>query len=177
MAIDSETTDALPPTIRPNDRVLEVKIDGVRVKQTALIGDERGVILEVADVRDEYWSEPIAYFYMGTCRPGKVKGWGWHANHTDRYTVLSGEMLLVLYDDRDESPTKGVVQEFYLSREGRNQIMIPAGIWHAHMNLGQDELMFLNSPTDVFHHENPDKRRLPLDTDQIPYTFRTGLGW
>jgi dTDP-4-dehydrorhamnose 3,5-epimerase len=177
MSIDPKSTDPLPPTLPPNERVMDVKIDGVKVKQTAVIGDTRGIILEVADSRDEFWSEPISYVYLGTCRPGKAKGWGYHQSHTDRYTVIDGEMLLVLFDDRDDSPTKGVVQEFYLTREGRNQVMIPPGVWHAHQNLGQGDLVFLNSPTDVFHHENPDKLRLPLDTDQIPYTFRTELGW
>lgn len=141
-----------------------------------MIGDERGVLLEIVDTRDPYWDQPIVYSYMVTCRPGKGKGWGWHSRHDDRYAVLSGEMILALYDDREGSPTHGVVQEFYLSREGRNRVTIPKGVWHAHVNPGLTELLFVNFPTEHFQHGDPDKRTLPLDTDRIPYRFKTGLG-
>ncbi len=176
MPIEPSETTPLAPTVLPNDRVEIVKIDGVVLNQTAVVGDERGIILEVIDTRSTYWSAPVPYVYMGTCRPGKAKGWGLHERHTDRYTILSGEMLLVLFDDRTDSPSHGVVQEFYLTMEGRNQVTIPIGVWHAHMNLGQDDVMFLNAPTEPFDHANPDKRTLPLDTDKIPYSFFTGLG-
>jgi dTDP-4-dehydrorhamnose 3,5-epimerase len=141
-----------------------------------VIGDERGIILELVDARTDYWHDPIPYMYLGTCRPGKAKGWGMHDDHIDRYMIISGEMLLVLFDDRPDSLTTGVVQEFYLTMEGRNQITIPTGVWHAHMNLGTADLVFLNAPTEPFDHANPDKHTLPLDTDKIPYTFFTGLG-
>jgi dTDP-4-dehydrorhamnose 3,5-epimerase len=175
--IDPSVTQRQAPCDVPTRRVAEVLIDGVVMRRADVIGDDRGVIIEVLNTADPYWDAGVPYLYMGTCRPGKAKGWGIHDEHTDRYVVVSGEMLLVLYDDRDGSPTKGVVQESYLTREGYHQITIPAGVWHAHMNLGTDELVFLNGPTKPFRHASPDKRRLPLDNDFIPYTFRTGLGW
>jgi len=32
--------------------------------------------------------------------------------------------------------------------------------------------MMVNMPTRQYNHENPDKYRLPLDTDLIPYDFK-----
>lgn len=179
MAIDIGDSDRLPPTVRPNERVSRVDIDGVVLNPTAVLGDDRGVILELIDLRQDYWKDGVPYVYMGTCRPGRAKGWGRHERHTDRYMVLAGEMLLVLYDDRDDSPTRGVVQEFYLTRDGLNQLCIPPGIWHAHVNIGQGDLVFANAPSEPFEHSEPDKWRLPLDTDQIPYSFAKMqlLGW
>lgn len=179
MAIDTDNAEHVPSTVRPNERVRKVEIDGVVLNQTAVIGDDRGVILELVDLRQEYWSAGAPYVYMGTCRPSRAKGWGMHKLHTDRYMVLSGEMLLVLYDDRDDSPTRGIVQEFYLTRDGLNQLSIPPGVWHAHLNPGQTDLVFANAPTKPFEHGDPDKWRLPLDTDQIPYSFAKTqiLGW
>lgn len=175
------TPDAehVPPTTRPNDRVQRVEIDGVTLNRTAVIGDDRGVILELIDVRQDYWKDGVPYVYMGTCRPGRAKGWGMHKEHMDRYMVLSGEMLLVLFDGREESPTAGVVQEFFLTRDGLNQLCIPAGVWHAHLNVGQGDLVFANAPTVPFQHDNPDKWRLPLENDYIPYSFAKTqlLGW
>lgn len=176
MPIDKNLSEQLPAVLPPADQIAIVKIDGVRLRRKVLLGDERGVILEMMDTRDPYWDQPLVYAYMGTCRPRKAKGWGYHVSHEDRYAIISGEMILALYDDRDDSPTKGVVQEFYLSREGQNQITIPRGIWHAHMNPGDSDLIFVNFPTEHFAHNDPDKRTLPLDTDKIPYKFKTELG-
>ena len=176
MAIDPDATTPLPAVLRPNEEVAAVRIDGVRLHQQAIRGDERGVLLELVDTRTDFWDQPVPYMYFVTCRPGKAKGWGVHARHQDRYMILGGEMILALYDDRPDSPTRGVVQEFYLSREGINRITIPIGVWHAHMNPGTVDLIFTNAPTEPFNHANPDKRTLPLDTELIPYSFQTGLG-
>jgi dTDP-4-dehydrorhamnose 3,5-epimerase len=163
---------------RPNERIREVHIDGVVLNQTAIVGDDRGVILELIDLSQPYWSEGAPYVYMGSCRPKRAKGWGMHKLHIDRYMVLWGEMVLVLYDAREGSPTHGVVQEFFMSRDGLNQLTIPAGVWHAHYNPGESDLIFANAPTHPYQHDNPDKWRLPIDTDQVPYVFKAELlGW
>lgn len=179
MTSDTHGAERVPATIRPNQRAQRVDIEGVLLNQTAVIGDDRGVILELIDLRQDYWKDGVPYLYMGTCRPGRAKGWGMHEAHTDRYMVLAGEMLLVLFDDRDDSPTRGVVQEFYLTRDGLNQLCIPPGVWHAHLNVGQSDLIFANAPSEPFQHSGPDKWRLPLDTDKIPYSFAKTqiLGW
>ena len=178
MAIDTNSAEKLPGVDRPNVRTREVRIDGVVFNETAVIGDDRGVILELIDLRQEYWSAGAPYVYFGTTRPRRAKGWGMHKNHTDRYMMLAGEMLLVLFDDRDDSPTRGVVQEFYLTRDGLNQITIPPGIWHAHYNPGTTDLLFANAPSQPFQHDDPDKWRLDLDDPRIPYTWRVEqLGW
>jgi len=163
---------------RPNERIREVHIDGVVLNPTTTIGDDRGVILELIDLSQPYWSDGAPYVYMGTCRPHRAKGWGMHQTHTDRYMVLSGEMVLVLYDGREESATFGVVQEFFLTRDGLNQLTIPAGVWHAHLNPTDADLIFANAPTKPYNHADPDKWRLPIDNDMIPYKFKAELlGW
>jgi len=164
-------------SLPPEAQLSSVKIEGVKLKRAHVLGDDRGTIQELIDVRDEYWNQGFAYLYKGTCRPGKYKGWGVHDSHTDRYIVIDGEMLLVLFDERDESPTKGVVQEFYLTSTGICQIIIPAGVWHLHQNLGLKDLIFLNAPTEPYNHVNPDKRRLPVINDRIPYKLRPSIGW
>lgn len=165
------------PVDFPIEMLARVLISGVEIKNAHVLGDDRGQITELIDVQDKYWNSGFEYMYKGTCRPGKWKGWGVHDFHEDRYLVISGEMLLVLFDDRNDSLTKGVIQEFYLSDTGVNQIKIPAGVWHLHKNLGKDNLIFLNSPSAAYNHKNPDKRRLPVVNEYIPYRFRPEIGW
>ena len=35
----------------------------------------------------------------------------------------------------------------------------------------------VNYPTIQYDHSNPDKYRLPLDTDLIPFSFDGAKGW
>ena len=167
-----------PSSIRPNERIRKVNIEGVVLNPTAIVGDDRGIILELIDLDQPYWSEGAPYVYMGTCRSHRAKGWGMHKTHADRYMVLSGEMLLVLFDAREDSPSTGVVQEFFLTRDGLNQLTIPPGVWHAHYNPADYDLIFANAPTVAYNHDDPDKWRLPLYNDVIPYRFKVEqLGW
>lgn len=106
-----------------------------------------------------------------------VKGWGLHKKHEDRYFVLAGEMEIVFFDTRPGSPTVNQVSNFVLSEYNRGLLNIPAGIWHANRNLGEKDVICVNFPTQPYQHDDPDKYRLPLDTDQIPYKFENLSGW
>jgi dTDP-4-dehydrorhamnose 3,5-epimerase len=165
------------PSLIPSNQLAQVNIDGVLVQRAHVLGDDRGTIQELISLKEQYWNQGFVYLYKGTCRPGKFKGWGVHDSHTDRYIVIDGEMLLVLYDERENSQTKGVVQEFYLSPTGVFQVTIPAGVWHLHQNIGSRDLIFLNAPTEPYNHSRPDKRRLPVVNDRIPYKMRPDIGW
>ena len=77
----------------------------------------------------------------------------------------------MLYDARPESPTHGRVQEIYLSERNRALMVIPRGVFHAVQNVGTFDAAFVNLPTRPYSHADPDKFRLPHDTDQIPYRF------
>jgi len=102
------------PVDPPIEMLSKVLISDVEIKRAQVLGDDRGQITELIDVKDAYWNLGFKYLYKGTCRPGKSKGWGVHDSHEDRYLIISGEMLLVLFDDRSEIQTKGVIKEFYL---------------------------------------------------------------
>jgi dTDP-4-dehydrorhamnose 3,5-epimerase len=54
---------------------------------------------------------------------------------------------------------------------------IPADVWHANRNLGETDVVVVNFPTIPYEHTDPDKYRLPLDKDQIPYTWSDLPGW
>lgn len=150
---------------------------GVTFRDVPTHVDDRGSVVEMFDPRWGWHPDPLVFVYTFTIRPGKVKGWGLHKRHEDRYFLLQGEMEVVLYDERDDSPTRGLVAKVYLTELHRRLMNIPAGVWHADHNIGSRDAVVVNFPTIPYDHANPDKYRLPLDTDRIPYRFEPSRGW
>jgi dTDP-4-dehydrorhamnose 3,5-epimerase len=160
-----------PQTVTPEGgRVMEL-IDGVVTRQAITHPDERGTLCEVYDPAWGLSDEPLVYVYQVTIRPGQVKGFVLHKTYSDRLFFSFGTVKVVLYDDREGSPTRGMLNELHFSEHNRGNLVIPPGLWHAVKNVGTDDAIFVNCPTKPYNHEDPDKWALPSDSDQIPYRF------
>jgi dTDP-4-dehydrorhamnose 3,5-epimerase len=166
--VETVTSDGVPVATLP---------DGLSFKEVPTHVDDRGTVCEMFDSRWDWHQDPLVFTYLFTIRPGKAKGWGMHKRHEDRYFILSGEMEVVLYDERPDSPTHGLLSVVFLSEHNRRLMNIPAGVWHANRNVGQTDAMVVNFPTIPYDHTDPDKYRLPLDTDRIPYRWPDAQGW
>jgi dTDP-4-dehydrorhamnose 3,5-epimerase len=151
--------------------------EGVTFRHAPTHIDDRGSVCEVFDPRWQWHPDPLVFVYMFTLRPGKIKGWGLHKLHEDRYFVLVGEMQVMMYDVRPDSSTRNTISTVVLSEYDRRLMNIPAGIWYANRNIGNKDAVIVNFPTQPYNHADPDKYRLPLDTDQIPYKLENNLGW
>ncbi len=143
-------------------------IDGVKTRSTTNHLDHRGTVFEIFEGDLDFLETPIVYAYQFSVRPGLVKGWGQHEHKIDRYTIISGEVLVLLYDARPTSPTRGVLQKVYLSDRGMRQLIIPQSVWHLSLNLIDTEARLINFPTEAYNHEAPDRLLLPWDTTEIP---------
>jgi dTDP-4-dehydrorhamnose 3,5-epimerase len=152
------------------DRVRAL-ISGVVLRPAVTHVDDRGELCEVYDPRWQVSNDPLVYVYQAMVRPGMTKGWVVHERQDDRIFVSLGFLKIVLYDARPGSPTRGQVDELFLSERNRALLVIPRGVFHAVQNVGNVDAYFVNTPTRPFDHHQPDKRRLPLDTDQIPYSL------
>lgn len=130
--------------------------------------DHRGRVFEVYAGPSEFWEEPLVYCYTFTVRAGQTKGWGLHLEKEDRYTLIHGEVLTILFDARTDSPTHGVVQKVTLTEQGIRQLRIPTGVWHMNVNLSESESFLINHPTTVYRHAAPDRLLLSWDAPQIP---------
>lgn len=153
-------------------------IDGVQVRYPPTHADARGSLVEAFSSEWGWDDDPFCYVYSVTIRPGVTKGWALHKTHTDRYFILKGEMEVILYDVRPDSPTCGQVSRIVMSEHRRCLLRIPTFVWHADYNIGSQDVIMLNMPSRPYDHANPDKYRLPLDTDLIPYSFGPDAkGW
>ena len=164
-------------TVSADGKRVQRLTEGVSFHEVPTHVDQRGSVVELYDPRWNWHPDPLVFAHCFTVRPGYVKGWGLHATHEDRYFLLSGEMLLVLFDPRPASSTCGEVCEIVLSEYNRRILNIPRHVWHAEQNIGSRDAVVIDFPTAPYMHENPDKFRLPIGTPLIPYSFGDAKGW
>jgi dTDP-4-dehydrorhamnose 3,5-epimerase len=146
-------------------------IDGVRIRRAITHLDERGSLCEMYSPAWGFTEEPLVYVYQTTIRPGRTKGWVLHLEQDDRLFFSRGDVKVVLFDAREDSPTFERLTVHNFGEASRGLLRIPRGVYHAIQNVGLGDAYFVNMPTRAFRHEEPDKYRLPLDTDRIPYRF------
>jgi dTDP-4-dehydrorhamnose 3,5-epimerase len=156
-----------PPTVTTAGERLEALIDGVMIRRAVVQSDERGTVTEIFNPAWGFTDEPLVFVYEVTVHPGQKKGWVVHRRQDDRLFFDQGSAKVVLYDARPDSPTKGLVNELFAGAANRMLMRIPAGVVHAVVNVGADEVRFVNVPTQPYDHERPDKVRLP--DDAVPY--------
>ena len=164
-------------TIDEQRRSTAPLLDGMSFYDSIRHNDDRGSVTEIYDPRWGWHPDPLVFSYIFTIRPGIVKGWGLHKLHEDRYFVVRGEMELVTYDPRPESSTCGKICKVYLSAAQPRLVNVPRNVWHADHNIGVEDVIVVNFPTIQYDHSSPDKYRLPIDTDLIPYDFGPVRGW
>ena len=146
------------------------RIQGVRFKRLRVIPDERGRLMEVLRADDEEFQR-FGQVYVATGYPGVVKAWHLHRQQTDNLAVVSGMAKVVLYDARQGSPTRGIIDEFFMGVHNPALIQIPAGVYHGFKAFGPQEAVVLNLPTRTYDYANPDEERLPPDDPSIPYRW------
>ncbi len=163
------------PTVDADGRSAAPQIEGVVVRDAVTLLDERG---ELTEVYSEPWGvlpEPVLHVYQVIAAPGSIRAWIVHRKQSDRLFFSLGKLKLVLFDERAGSPTRGRLEELFLGERRRALVVIPPGVYHAVQNVGTTDALYINLPTRIFDHGAPDKFRLPLDSELIPYRFeRTG---
>ena len=145
-------------------------IAGVRVKNLKVIPDERGRLMEILRSDDELFQK-FGQLYMTTAHPGVVKGWHYHKKQVDNFAVLKGMIKLVLYDRREDSPTRGEVNEFFLGEHNPQLVQIPALVLHGFKGVGTEQAIVLNVPTEVYHYQEPDEFRVDPFSGEVPYDW------
>lgn len=146
------------------------EIDGVWVKDLAVIPDERGRLMEILRSDDEGF-ERFGQVYVSTTYPGVVKAWHLHKTQADNFCCVKGMVKLVLYDSREGSPTNGTLAEYFIGEHNTKLIRVPAGVYHGWKCVSEEESVVLNVPTEPYNREAPDEYRAEWNTPEIPYSW------
>ncbi len=145
-------------------------IDGVTIKELRAIPDERGRLMEILRSDDKGFIK-FGQVYMTTAYPGVVKGWHYHKIQTDNMAVILGMMKLVLFDDREASPSRGEVTEIFFGEHRPLLVTIPPLVYHGFKCISEKEALVINVPTEVYNRANPDEYRVAPHDNKIPYSW------
>ena len=143
-------------------------IDGVSLTPLTQIFDERGKVMHMLSIKSPIF-KTFGEIYFSSTYPGVVKAWHLHKEMTLNYAVLSGEIKFVLYDDRVDSPTKGLVQELFVSPENYLLVTVPPLIWNGFKSVGTTSSIIANCAT--LPHNPSEVLRKPPNDPSIPYKW------
>ena len=134
-------------------------IEGVQIIPLRRIPDERGTVLHMLRRTDSHFRE-FGEIYFSTVYKGVVKGWHRHREMTLNYACVEGRVKLVLYDERDGSPTHGELMEVFLGPENYCLAVIPPEVWNGFKGMSDPHAVVANCCTHV-HDPSRSTRPLP----------------
>ena len=144
-------------------------IEGVEVRDLQVNADERGHLVEIFREDWELYDPDPAMSYYSMSYPGIVRAWHRHdRGQIDHFICPKGCIKVGIYDDREESPTRGDLDTFVIGEHNQRAVRIPGDCWHGFKAIGNEPAFLINLPTNLYDYENPDEERLPPDTDDIP---------
>jgi dTDP-4-dehydrorhamnose 3,5-epimerase len=143
-------------------------IAGVVIEPLLQIPDERGKVMRMMRKTDEAFEE-FGEVYFSVVLPGAIKGWHLHHRMTINYAVPFGRIKLVLYDEREDSPTRGQIQEIFLGGDHYARVTVPPFVWNGFKGYGTTEAIVCNCAT-IVHDPEEIERLDPFDL-RIPYDW------
>lgn len=144
------------------------QIHDVTVTPLRRIPDERGAVFHMLREDSEVFTR-FGEIYFSLVYPQVVKAWHIHSEMTLNYAVPVGMIKLVCYDDRADSPSKGVVQEFHIGELNYSLVTIPPLVWNGFKGIGSGPALVANCATTP-HHPTEIERMDPF-TNDIPYDW------
>lgn len=103
--------------------------------------------------------------------PGVVRAWHWHKRQTDAIVVIAGVAKVGLYDARQDSATRGAIEEHVASGDEPVAIFVPPGVWHGYKTVSTEPAMIINCPDRAYDRAAPDEARAPANTPEVPYDW------
>jgi dTDP-4-dehydrorhamnose 3,5-epimerase len=143
-------------------------IDGVTVTPLRKIPDERGTIMHMLR-NDSPVFEQFGEIYFSTVYPGVIKAWHIHKKMILNYAVPHGRIKMVLYDDREGSPTKGEVQQIFLGADNYALVTVPPLVWNGFKGMGTEAAVVANCAS--IPHDPEEIDRLDPFDPSIPYDW------
>lgn len=152
-------------------RPYKVNEDSSGVLVETLRRDWEDVYNDGRDFFMQYYSETPS----GVARDEDV----WHYHPTtqdDRFSVVKGEIVVAIADNRKDSQTYGLLNLFYINaRENPYMVLIPKKTLHGFMVVSKEPAILINFPTGLYNTE--EERRIPYSQANVKTSDGTIFNW
>lgn len=143
-------------------------IHGVTITPLRIIADHRGAVMHMLRADDPLF-DCFGEIYFSMVLPGAIKGWHRHRLMTLNYAVPVGRILLALYDDRADSPTRGEVQAIPMGEGHYVRVSVPPFVWNGFTGLAPGPSYVANCAT---HPHDPEEiERIDPRDPSIPFDW------
>lgn len=144
------------------------KIDGVIINETSVFTDDGGSFTELGRFSsggfDQFLGFQLAQINASLVLPGTIKAFHLHLSQDDIwYVPPTDRLLIILSDQRKDSPTVGKMMRFILGGGKSRLVYIPRGVAHGVANLWNVPAAMTYFVNQKFNQDNPDEHRLPWD--------------
>lgn len=160
-------------------------IEDVIVKPLKVNRDRRGILVETLK-KDwlEVYNKQMGFSqnYYSITKAGVARDENqWHYHPTkqiDRFVVMQGDLVVVLYDWRKESKTHQYMNWFAMGESngdnGQYLLLIPVNVLHCFLVISKKPALLMNFPTQVY---DPSEEGRVLFKDVILKDGRTTFSW
>ena len=152
-----------------------VPIHDVKTKKLRVMPDERGWLMEILRADEAELFTKFGQTYVSATYPGVVKAWHYHKKQVDHFACVAGMVKLVLIDTREDSPTNGAVNEFFLGTQNPTLVQVPNLVYHGWKCISLEPSLVVNVTTELYQYADPDEYRLdPHGTLPYDWTRKDG---
>ena len=153
-----------------------IVVEGAKIKRLRAIPDQRSRLMEILRSDDGQFQK-FGQVYGTSALPGVVKGWHYHRIQFHNLCPLTETVQVALYNSREGSPTYKEVNVFHGGVHNPVPIHVPPLVFQGVDNVGTEEALVLNCPTETYNHDQPDEYRVDPYDNGIPHEWRRGDGW
>ena len=144
-------------------------IKGVVVTPLKQFHNEMGSVLHMLRQDSPNFIQ-FGEIYFSSVNSNIIKGWKKHLQMIQNFAVPIGNIQLVIYDDREDSFSKGTYQEIAIGGEDHYcLVQIPAGVWYSFKGLSSLPALIANCTT--LPYDPAEMITAPLDCAEIPYQW------
>ena len=152
-----------------NDHSTQI-IQGVTITNLTEFSDNRGSVLQMIRNDDPKFLS-FGECYFSEINPGAIKAWKFHHKQTQIFAVPIGRIELVIFDDREDSASRGAIQIIDMGRpDAYKRVIIPPKLWYGFCCKSKVSALLVNCP-DMPH--NPEESLVRLEDDMlIPFKWK-----
>ena len=124
-------------------KVINTKINGLKIIQQKKNGDSRGNLRETYRKRIIKWDE-LVFDYATTSKKNVLRGFHFQTKFRQAkfVSVLKGKIFDVVIDLRKNSKTFGKVYKIILSEKNCLGLYIPEGFGHAYFSMDKENIIY-----------------------------------